>query len=306
MDGHFYVDEYSFGLGDIAIEQAWSQVAEFSQTLALARDENGIVYCINEIWQVEVFEGVSLAEFLWSTEGLDHDSALLLGVNLDQCAPLLDIDIEYENPWPGAQFSIGRLGCMMAARDGQAAAVLAMDSVGDYFTEQIVIDCNSDLVALPRISRSSHFSDFWRSICLEHKLSPNEIAALTLRAFPDLDFVEGVWSGVKDFDGAFDDLRPNVVRILGGLNDHMITVLNESNDANLIQTRMKSLAGVECSRESNNTRNNAKAMKMRRREFLGADVVFEWHAKIEPHRNRIHFAAVDGRIVIGIFCNHLP
>ncbi len=50
-------------------------------------------------------------------------------------------------------------------------------------------------------------------------------------------------------------------------------------------------------------------MRLRDVEFNGQVYHCEWHSKIEPHRNRIHFCVIDGiaeaRVLIGIFHEHL-
>jgi hypothetical protein len=44
----------------------------------------------------------------------------------------------------------------------------------------------------------------------------------------------------------------------------------------------------------------------------GTSVFCEWHIKLRPHMDRVHFAyeekyktVVDGRIIVGIFVDHL-
>ncbi|MGH3693297.1 MAG: hypothetical protein ACRDRX_04730 [Pseudonocardiaceae bacterium] len=50
-------------------------------------------------------------------------------------------------------------------------------------------------------------------------------------------------------------------------------------------------------------------MRKRYVAYEGSRYCCEWHAKIERHRNRIHFtlpaAGPAGRILIGIFTEHL-
>jgi hypothetical protein len=49
-------------------------------------------------------------------------------------------------------------------------------------------------------------------------------------------------------------------------------------------------------------------MRQRDVNHEGQVIRCEWHSKLEPHRNRIHFAFDDtlgGKILIGIFVDHL-
>ncbi|OEV31786.1 hypothetical protein AN219_02990, partial [Streptomyces nanshensis] len=58
-----------------------------------------------------------------------------------------------------------------------------------------------------------------------------------------------------------------------------------------------------------NTRAKEKVMRQRDVEHGGETYRCEWHAKQHPARNRVHFTLpeqqLDGRILIGIFVDHL-
>lgn len=58
--------------------------------------------------------------------------------------------------------------------------------------------------------------------------------------------------------------------------------------------------GVDVSPESPKTRTSEKLMSKRDVDYDGKVFRCEWHAKVERHRNRVHFAlpheALDGRI----------
>lgn len=63
------------------------------------------------------------------------------------------------------------------------------------------------------------------------------------------------------------------------------------------------------SRESVKTRKNADAIRLREVEFNGGRVMCEWHTKLNPQIDRIHFAfgsEFKDKILIGIFVDHLP
>ena len=75
-------------------------------------------------------------------------------------------------------------------------------------------------------------------------------------------------------------------------------------------------AGINLSQESSNTNNNKDVKKQRDIMIEGEIVHCEWHAKILPHKGRIHFNegsqlsdfiknVTKGKLVIGILCEHL-
>ena len=57
------------------------------------------------------------------------------------------------------------------------------------------------------------------------------------------------------------------------------------------------------------TRQSERLMALRDVTFGNRHYRCEWHSKLEPHRNRIHFHpgddATDGCVLIGIFTEHL-
>ena len=122
-------------------------------------------------------------------------------------------------------------------------------------------------------------------------------------AFPRLLFAAGI--NFRNFQGTYRTLRPKVVDHLGRINDYFPEVyVAENGMPNEISRRL----GIEVSIEGN-TRRSQRLMRRRDVEFRGQVYRCEWHSKIEPHRNRIHFHVIDGiadrTILIGIFHEHL-
>lgn len=106
---------------------------------------------------------------------------------------------------------------------------------------------------------------------------------------------------------------------LADLNDHLPTVLAETKYGPDVGKRFGARSQFTISPESSNTRNNASAMKERdviieKKHANGSIdkhiVRCEWHLKIHPTRDRIHFhfgipAVAGDKIIVGIFCDHL-
>ena len=67
--------------------------------------------------------------------------------------------------------------------------------------------------------------------------------------------------------------------------------------------------GVSISDENGNTKNNAAARNERTVVLRGACLVFWWHCKLQPDRDRIHIYPDNikggGKLIVGIFCRHL-
>lgn len=151
---------------------------------------------------------------------------------------------------------------------------------------------------------------FWRSLYALEKVTEPGFMALAARAFPDLDFCPDLT--FRRFEGAYQDLMPEVVKHLSVLNDHFLIAYRAyTGRPHELETALGAVGCPGVSPESPNTHRNERAMRKRDVPYLGRTVRCEWHTKIEPHRNRIHFAAGDTydasgkRILIGIFVDHL-
>lgn len=148
---------------------------------------------------------------------------------------------------------------------------------------------------------------FWRSLFGREQVKEHEFFALGQYAFPnlilhpDLDFGR--------FDGNYLDLRDKVTRILAAINDEFTAAMRTHSGIPAQVAAALGHLGLDLSPESPSTRSSSKLMAQRTVQLSGESYRCEWHAKLERHRNRIHFAlpnpALDGRILVGIFIDHL-
>ena len=122
-------------------------------------------------------------------------------------------------------------------------------------------------------------------------------------AFPRLVFAADI--SFRRFQGAYRTLRPKVVDHLGRINDRFPEVYAAQNG---MPNAISSHLGIDVSIEGN-TRSSERLMRLRDVEYRGQVYRCEWHSKLEPHRNRIHFCVIDGvaetDVLIGIFHEHL-
>jgi hypothetical protein len=151
---------------------------------------------------------------------------------------------------------------------------------------------------------------FWRSLYALEDIPEAEFFISTGRAFPALIFHPDLT--FRRFQGSYRELREPVVHHLGELNDHFLrehgTAAGEGRLSD-VEAYFGSHGVEGVSPESVKTRGNARAMRMRNVRFNGETFSCEWHTKLKPEIDRVHFAFGDGladRILIGIFINHLP
>lgn len=148
--------------------------------------------------------------------------------------------------------------------------------------------------------------DFFRGLLSAHAGAPADLELLAGDAFPALTFVSGSFAGIKNMSRGLPQIAPDIVRHLGALSDYGQVVFGA---AWINAEASFGAKGVSLSDENGRTKQNNVARKERTRKVNGQEVLFWWHTKIEPDRDRIHFSPDNvpsgGNILIGIFCRHL-
>lgn len=151
---------------------------------------------------------------------------------------------------------------------------------------------------------------FWRGLYELEDVPEQEFFESLDRAFPSLIFHPDLT--FRRFQGSYLDLRKVVIRHLGELNDRFLeeyrafSAIGRVSD---VESYFSSRGVGGISRESVRTRKSAGLMHKREVEFNGSRVICEWHTKLKPQIDRIHFAfgpEFGGKILIGIFVDHLP
>lgn len=147
---------------------------------------------------------------------------------------------------------------------------------------------------------------FWRGVITREKVPEDQFFALSDLAFPRLIFAESL--SFHRFKGTYADVVPWLVNLLGLLNDQFAATLAACGDQKEVQDRFKA-QGVDISPESPNTKKNSAAWAQRLVSYSDEYHRCEWHGKRLWDCDRVHFSlpisAYDGRILIGIFTDHL-
>jgi hypothetical protein len=148
---------------------------------------------------------------------------------------------------------------------------------------------------------------FWRAVFSFERVAEAEFYEVCRRAFPDLIFHRDLSFG--RFEGTYANLRDQVVNALTALNDEFLRAYRTGNGVSREIQATMGAQGVEVSPESPNTRGSERLMRLRDVTHDGRVYRCEWHAKLEPNRNRIHFwvpSVNEGdKLIIGKFVVHL-
>ncbi|UVJ39017.1 hypothetical protein [Arthrobacter sp. CJ23] len=305
---NYFVDENGFKFHDDSDEVISEAFTEFSKILVEAKKGGGETYHTELVWGVCTSSGRRLTDLLYGPSGIDADARRLLYGLLHKCqnreSPSL-ADGVLVGDGLAETASTGAILCALDLENQQPAALLTTNQSSIRGIALIRISQTEAELQASYIAEVNDFKYFWRQVPEICNLQPHAIETVAQQAFPESNFIEGVWSGAKEFEGEIATIRGTLISHLSGLDDHFLSVYGETNDPNRIAAEMGSRAGIDCSKESNRTRRNSKAMSSRVRSIGSKDLSFEWHTKLEAHRNRIHFAVDDGKLYIGIFCRHL-
>jgi hypothetical protein len=307
----FVIDDSAFQFFDEAPSALEQSLRQFLSLLDYALRTGGGVARWSDLWHVEAESGRTLSDLLFGADIIDRDIRVLLGGRLDKVR-CWDDD-ESLNPPPDVRFedqttrfSPGIGLCLSAAVAGNhAIACLTTDQSGRQGATAVTTVGLLKVATVFFLVEAIDAPAFWRNTIVIEDLDASGVASLTLLAFPHLRFAAGVWRQTSRFQGSFRDVRPQLVRDLAGLDDHAVDVWRSFAEPSRIAAEMSARCGVNCSRESSNTHGNAAAMAERRVDFDGDWVACEWHTKLEPHRNRIHFAVRGDLVCVGIFTDHL-
>ena len=156
------------------------------------------------------------------------------------------------------------------------------------------------------VDDSQNYCDFFRWLILKTTNKPVEMEKIAPSAFPSVDFVEGIFNGIKNMSKPYREIVEPLVHHLGALSDHGKRIFLGPWDE--VAAKFGAL-GVNVSDENGKTKGDSDARKERTIVINGTNIVFWWHSKLERHQDRIHLnpdkIANGGRLLVGIFCRHM-
>lgn len=167
---------------------------------------------------------------------------------------------------------------------------------------------------------------YWRSVIALESFRLDSLLRNASRAYPNLYFVDGVVAQASGLAGGYTASRQRIHLALVALNDwgHWAFTcappaispadavapyfgLRPTNQ--LIEQRFAGL-GLDAAPENPNVYNDRACREARETKVKGKVLYCEWHIKLEPHRNRIHFHPPvhesDDRVIVGMISEHLP
>ncbi|WP_156371393.1 hypothetical protein [Nocardia arizonensis] len=302
----FLVDECGFAFRVLEPAVVDNILAQFLDLLEYIRESDGIVMRSEILFEIQSVDGRELHEVLTSAD-FDRDLRHELFRRLDKIGvydanpPGLDIIVDGRLMHMAPSAALG----LSLTADGRSMACLTTE-VAEISGAREVRVYGSELAGIMHfLVNRSDGPAYWRDLFYSEPDSVVRLASHSHLPFPNTVFAASVWNQLDSFAGSLRDVWPRLLHNLAGLDDHAVRIWDQDVESDKRQRLMSSIAGVDCSPESARTHRNRGAMRQRRVRFGDREIVCEWHAKLEPHRNRVHFAVKDDQVYVGRFDNHL-
>ena len=322
MNVRFVLDESSWD-GVTVTEPAGVLVDAIEQLLDrldVARNRGEGVVRHPDYYQTDLGDGVQLYSVLYAPDcpvHVDHDLKLRLSLALDRTGEFDDSRLtHYDAAIDGTvQFAPGVVWAHTSCLAGVQIAVFHLP-LGEAPVGKVPVTVGNDTLEIFFVAGESEHVDFFRSIITLENADRAKFERVAQSAFPALEWADDVWRGLRDFSRPYVEVREELARLLGGLSDHGAACFKEfqAGDPRQLARVLSARVRAEVSDENGATKQSAPARRDRTRRHLGIDKVFWWHAKLQPHVDRIHFlyeqpsegfaGSSEGRIVVGLFIDH--
>lgn len=304
------IDESSFDFRNVADPDVESALESFNDAVEQSRSQGQAPAVCSLYSFVECRDGVELFDLLFArATDVDPDVCRRTAVLLDRCDEWDELAPSGCEPAslrkaPIDAYSVG-FACAMR-RAGRIVGCLVVPTSACHGWKSVPSGSSTQSVFF--FAMASEARVLWRSVFDTEAVGEQDFFAIAAFAFPTLAFQPQLRFG--RFTGSYMAVRDAVVRILSAIEDHFGSVLTECKGLPYDVDAAMGRYGVDLSPESPKTRASESLMRQRDVDYDGTTYRCEWHAKIEPHRNRIHFTlptqGPQGHILIGIFAEHLP
>lgn len=324
----FVIEESSWAWDGSEPAAYLERVESLLDRLDVARERGEVFMASGELLAQRLVGERSLADLLWGEDeaiGLSHDLrerlTVLLGPLLfwdeDGVYPGLDVEIEGVEVFsPSAAYAHARVGA------GDATACLPLPGIWRG-PQAVFVDGRGESVHF--VTDEATHRGFFRGQIAARKVE-GAVEPLAPHAFPDTYFVDGVWRGLRDFEGGYTRVRDDLLSFLECFDDNAGWIYSDITGRltrdemappqgapqaisnKILEDRFAAL-GLLVSPEAGDVHKNERSRMARERTIGGRVLYCEWHLKIERHINRVHFhapvAESDWRPIVAIFHRHL-
>lgn len=306
------VDESGFDFRGLSRDELADHLDDFNDALDELLSAHQVA--VSPWWGEQLCtDDLELCQFLYdvrSSHGVSPDIRRRLGLLLDRCRTW---DVGPEDDFPDEVHIAGSASATAWSVGYALSRTLAGFCIACLVFPAVVhrgwveVSGAPGTVEMYFFGEASGLLPFWRALFEREDVPESAFFDRALDAFPALVLAPGL--SFRRFDGTYREMRSWVVKVLGVLNDHFERALTaHSGQPSAVQAELGAF-GVDLSPESPNTRAKPRIVRQRDVQHDGEVYRCEWHAKKDPHRNRVHFSLpeqrLEGKIFIGIFVDHL-
>jgi len=288
--------------GAVAVEQTLSSLA---QSVDRARACGFDCSRVSWAFEIQSATGVPLWSRLFEDPDLDRDITTFFSQTMDQMQTLDDwVPTLAVHDCGGASLeNAPGIAAVAANPDIFAPGLVTGIQTGRSGSIPVVLEDGDSPVDLEFVNLPDHVLGLARMLLRE--CGEADMPGLAAIAFPAIRFADHIWSQTNRFVGGLGAVRSQLLLSLAGLNDFAPRVFADETQSNNRIAKLASYAGITISPESPRTHRNRSAMAERDAEFEGSTIRCEWHVKLHPTHNRIHFAVAGATVFVGLFADHL-
>jgi len=331
----FFVDESSFELPPgIAAADLEKHLEAFVSLIRARHNEGDDILRWSKLEETIIQPGILLCDLLYQESAefpIDQDLRLALQQAINRCIhwderfePVSDPHVEIN----GANCDAPTVALVLSrvlAGVGSACITLGVSATR---CQPCKVQAGNTHHMIHFLSAVAQFPEFFRMLFDFEDMNSDAYILNTADAFPELAFVPGLASQFSKFRTRYREVRSIVTTHLAALNDYFPALFKKHDgQPSKVSHELQATCDVDASPESPKTHSNQKAMKERdvvvdivhvghRILPVGRTVTCEWHTKISPLVDRIHFhpglagskdrrPPAEGRVIIGIFAEHL-
>jgi hypothetical protein len=311
----FVIDESSFVLEGLAAGIVQECLVDLLELITHCRGDAQVIGRFSEIYQVPIDSSSELHDLLFAEPApvaLPRDLRVGVATAIERCAiwnlnddDVVELEARLNGELLGFAPSIVFVHKSVGERTGRSCLVLRCS----HRSGERVVEVAGVSRALHFIGTPNDLPCFFRGLFELEEVDERTYMQLAPLAFPHLTFADGLDRQFRRFSRPFVSIRQDVTRHLAALNDHWEAAFQGYPAPSEVARRMSALANVDMSPESPNTKANHRAWHQRRIVLGGRELYCEWHMKLLPTVDRIHFhpgnPAIDRGPIIGIFADHL-
>lgn len=327
----FVLEEASWSWDGTRRDDYIERIERLLDRLDVAHDRGELCATSSELLSQKILGASTLADLLW-----DQSLALSLPHEVsERLAPHFSAMHfwDEDTAWPALEVTIAGNDILspsaaLAHRrvtEGQATACLPLPG---RWTGPLSVTVGGSAQQVHFVVDEGTHRAFFRDALQVERADEAGLEGLAPHAFPDTFFLNGIWDGLRHFDGGYGRVRDTLHNLLAVLDDHGAWVFtDETGRLSPAEPRPKEVAkrlpitnqlierrfggfGLDIAPENPDVHADGRCRRAREKALGDTTLYCEWHFKFQPHINRAHLHAPvpesDHKIIVAIFRDHLP